>query len=489
MTHRILISILILTLLLAACGSADLSPSGDGAEPLPTLPETLNSDLIVAGDKEIPIASLDTTVLDSGEVGVTLSAVDPGEKPSGIAGIQYWIWDEGGQEQRFHEPFIVPSGTEIIYRAVDKAGYPDGPKTYVVLEGQADAAHGEIEINGAPVEISADDNSDQIRLTFEGQARQHVRVDLEDVDPGRAIERMVVVGPDQRNVAAWTKPRDGDDDLRVRLWETGIHTLLLMLDDAGASVRVRLEQLADVEARLEATGEPLTVKIEESGQEAYVSFDGQAGQRIRFVALDNEFDAGGLPEINIEIRDPHGELIERYALNHPTSLARDDYELERTGRYTVRLNPQKENTGQSTLALFDIERETTAIETDGTVVERAIAGRYDSIWLEFEAESEVWLRLEVETEGGESACCSNALYIKDTEQETINSTVYEVFDGAVRKWKNGQPRIIITAGADGVTYWFQVPEDGTYTIEINPADDPTSQITLSLTADEQFSPP
>ena len=486
MLLRLLIPTLTLALLLTACGSADLAPGTGGSDRLPTLPETLNSELIIAGDKEPPIASLSSTVLDSGEVEVTLSAEDPGEKPSGIAGIQYWIWDEGGREQRFIEPFTVPSGTEIDYRAVDNAGYPDGPKSYVVLEGQVNAAHGELEVDGSPVEVTAEGETNQIRLNFEGQARQHVRVDLEEVDPGKAIERMVVVGPDQRAVEAWTKPREGDDDLRVRFWNTGTHTLLLKFDedDEDVTVRVRLEHLADVEATLEATGEPMVVKIEEPGQEAYVHFEGRAGQQIRFIALDSIFP-GSIPEIYVEFRDPLGELVDDYPIRKPTSRVRRDYTLDHDGRYTVRINPYKENTGQITLALVDVEAETRTFDVDGPAVEFAIEGRHDSAWLEFEAESDIWLRLEIATTGGESSCCSNAVYIKDTEGETINSTVHTLIDGAVRKWANGRPALIFSVGTVGVTYWFQVPKHGTYTIEINPEADSVSQTKLSLTYEKR----
>ena len=369
-------------------------------------------------------------------------------KPDGTAlGSLTYIGTGGG----FVDTRTLPTaGTYTIL--FDPQYAATGSVTLTLYDVPPDAG-GPIAANGAATSISTGTPGQNGRLTFSGAAGQRISLKISGVTFTSAF--ISIIRPDGATVGtnAYIGTGGGFIDTRT-LPVAGTYTILVDPQSmATGSATFNLYDVpADATGALTAGGTSLTAAMTSPGQNARITFEGQAGQRISL-----KIGPATLSAANVSIAKPDGSTLVANALFGSAGTFIDTRTLPVTGTYAITIDPQGTATGSATLTLYEVPAEASGSMTAGAplTISTTTPGQNARVTFDGRAGQAISLRFSSVT------VSSSYVSILRPDGTTLVSQTFVTSVGRT-----------ITA---------TLPTDGSYTVVIDPQGAATGSMTLTLT--------
>jgi hypothetical protein len=129
----------------------------------------------------------------------------------------------------------------------------------------------------------------------------------------------------------------------------------------SGSIAVKLNDMTDGTATIEANGSPVTVTTVIPGQNLIRSFVGTAGQRVFLNMTGKTFI-----QCSVDVKKPDGSYLYIQLMpNSWSSAFMDSTTLPVSGTYTILVDPSYEFTGSITMTLYDTTGDVTGPITIG----------------------------------------------------------------------------------------------------------------------------
>ncbi len=221
---------------------------------------------------------------------------------------------------------------------------------------------GTITVGGPSVTVNATTPGQKARLTFSGSAGQRLGLNVTIGTlpvPGADIS---ILNPDGTTLLAPVNvsPPSSAFLEPPLLPAAGTYTILADPRDAGTgSLTLALSQIpADVTASITPGGAAVTVNITKAGQNARLTFNGTAGQRISV-----RFTNVTIATSTVSLLKPDGTTLSTYGTLTTSGGFWDTQSLPTAGTYTILINPQGTATGSATVRLFNVPADVTGTLT------------------------------------------------------------------------------------------------------------------------------
>jgi YD repeat-containing protein len=253
---------------------------------------------------------------------------------------------------------LPATGTYAIL--VDPSSTNTGSATLQLYDVPSDDA-GTITAGGSPVTVTASVPGHNQRLTFTGTFGQRVSINASaNSIPGTTS--VVLVKPDGTNVTSMNVSFNSTGYMDVQtLTQNGTYTVLVNPATTNTgSMTVQLNDANDVVAgTITPGGEPVTVNITSSGQNARLTFSGTQGQRVSLGITGVTISSS-----TVTIQNPSGGTVATISSGTGGAFI-DAQTLPVTGTYTILLDPSSTNTGSATLQLYDVPSDDAGTITPG----------------------------------------------------------------------------------------------------------------------------
>jgi YD repeat-containing protein len=321
----------------------------------------------------------------------------------------------------------------------------------------------------AAVTVTTTVPGQNVRPTFSATAGQRISLRLSSVTIGTSTccsTRVSILNPDGSTLVApaFIGTSGGFIDVQT-LATTGTYTIIVdpQNTDTGSATLTLNDVPADITASITPGGAPLTVTTTVSGQNAFVTFNGTASQRISLKLSSVTIGTSTCCSTRVSILKPDGSTLVSPAFVGTSGGFIDVQTLPATGTYTIFVDPQSTDVGSITLTLYDVPADATGTITAGGAAETlttTIPGQNGSLTFSGTASQRISLKMTNVTIGT-STCCSTRVSILNPDGSTLVS-----------------PSFVGTSGG-----FFDVqtlPATGTYTIFVDPQNTDTGGITLTL---------
>ena len=247
---------------------------------------------------------------------------------------------------------VLPvSGTYQI--AFDPSGTETGTAALTLHDVPPDAS-ADIIPGGAPVTVTPTVLGQNAQARFNGSAGQRVSLKVSFTSTCNDIS---IQNPDGTYLLSPTATCSTTyfSDVRV-LPAAGVYVITVNPRDTnlGSATLTLYDVPPDATAGIVAGGSPVTVTTTVPGQNAQVSFDGSAGQRV---SLKVSF---GATCNDISIQNPDGTPLLSPTLTCSTTYFSDVRVLPATGVYVITVNPRDLVVGNVTLTLYEVPPDVTA---------------------------------------------------------------------------------------------------------------------------------
>ncbi len=221
-----------------------------------------------------------------------------------------------------------------------------GGSDWQTVSGTATSAP-PIVAGGAPVTVTVSSPGDTGRLTFDGVAGERVSLDISDVTIGTSCcssAALSIVAPDGTALLGPSGfgTRGGFVDTRT-LPLTGSYRILVdpQGDAVGSATLTLYDVPSDAEAGILPGGDPVSVGTTVPGQDAALTFDGLAGERVSLKLTDVTIGTSCCSSAKVSILKPDGT-----ALLTPTNFGTnggfiDTKTLPQTGAYRISSTPRQ----------------------------------------------------------------------------------------------------------------------------------------------------
>ncbi len=297
-----------------------------------------------------------------------------------------------------------------------------------------------IEPGGAAVQVTISTPGQNALLTFNGTEEQ--KVSLLASNSTIASRTILIKKPDGSTLASTPGLFIDSQTLPV----TGVYTVVVdpAKIDTG-SITLTLYNAPDITGTITPGGSPLPVTLSAPGQQAKITFDGTAGQKVSLKGTDYT-----IGETLMAIKKPDGSTLASFSgINTPFI---DTQTLPATGTYTILVDPPNWYTGSITLNLYDVADVTGSITAGGSAVAASITTPGQNALYSF------------------TGSAGQKVSLKMTGS-TIGSCVY-----SIRK-----PDGTTLASTGGTFIDTQtLPVAGDYTVVVNPSSHNTGNVTLNL---------
>jgi hypothetical protein len=210
-------------------------------------------------------------------------------------------------------------------------------------------------------------------------------------------------------------------------------------------------------------GDPVTVTTTAADENARLTFDGSAGQRISLKLTNVTIGTSCCSSAKVSILKPDGTVLLAPASFGTNGGFIDTKTLILSGTYTIVIDPQNAATGSATVTLYDVPPDTTAVIVPGgsdVTMSTTVPGQNARLTFEGSAGRQVSLKLTAVTIG--TSCCSSAkISILKPDGSTLVS-----------------PGLFGTNG--GFIDTKRLPVSGRYTIVIDPQSNAVGSATVTL---------
>ncbi len=276
-------------------------------------------------------------------------------KPDGTVLISGYTGTAGG----FVDARTLPvAGTYTL--VVDPLGTGTGSMTLTLYDVPPDAA-APITPGGASATISNSTPGQNARLTFAGQPGQRISLKLSAVTMSLAF--VSILKPDGSALVSTTYIGTGGGFIDTRtLPAAGTYTILV--DPQGMATGSMTLTLYDVPADsggpITPGGAAATVSMQTPGQNARLTFDGRAAQRISLTISSVTFSSAFVSIVRSD-----GTAVGTSVYVGPGGGFVDTRSLPSAGSYAIVIDPQGMATGSATLTLYDVPPDATGTLTAG----------------------------------------------------------------------------------------------------------------------------
>jgi subtilisin family serine protease/uncharacterized protein YhfF len=344
---------------------------------------------------------------------------------------------------------LPTAGTYTIL--VDPQAAATGSMTLALYDVPSDAA-GTIAFGGASPTLTTGTPGQNASATFDGQAGQRASVKIATTvsssyvsilsPDGSVLTPNTYVGPSGGFLDPKTLPASG--------------TYRILIDPQGAATGSTTLTLYDVPPDVTATitpgGASLTISANAPGQNARISFNGQAGARISL-----KLSATTIANAYVSILNPNGSALASNVYLGTSGGFVDTKVLPATGTYTIVVDPQGAATGSTTLTLFDVPPDASgSLTVGGTSFLTMITTPGQNARITFAGSAGQHVTLAI---SGVSVLISYVTILKP--------------DGTAL----GPSTLVTTSGR---TITADLPSSGTYAIAIDPLGAETGLMTLTL---------
>jgi subtilisin family serine protease len=355
-----------------------------------------------------------------------------------------------GTSGKFVDTRELPSaGTYTIL--IDPQGAVTGSATLKLYDVPADAG-GPIVPGGSPVSISTTTPGQNGRLSFEGTAGQRVSVKISSVTFSSSVSLLRADGTAVGNA---TSVGTGGGLLDTRsLPAAGTYTILVdpTANAIGSATLTLYDVPPDVTGSLTPGGPSLAVSTATPGQNAKVTFDGQAGQRVSL-----KVGPSTLSQASLSISKPDGSALVSNAHFTTSGTFVDTRSLPVAGTYTITVDPQVGATGSATLTLYDVPTDVAgSISIGGAPLSLAFATPGQNARITFDGSVGQALSLKL----SDVAVASSFVSILKPDGTTLVSQA--------------------SVGTSGRTIAATLPLAGIYTLVVDPQSAATGSLTLTL---------
>ncbi len=363
---------------------------------------------------------------------------------------------------------LPANGTYTIL--VDPQSIDTGSMTLTLYDVPPDTTTS-ITPGGSPVTVTATVPGQNAKATFNGSAGQRISLQMTGVTIGTSTccsVRVSILKPDGSTLVAPTLfgTSGGFFDVQT-LPATGLYTILVdpQSSDTGSMTLTLNDVPADVTTTITPGGSPVTVTTTVSGQNAVLTFNGTASQRISLKMTGVTIGTSTCCSVRVSIRNPDGSNLVAPTLMGTNGSFFDVQTLSATGVYTILVDPQSTDTGSMTLTLYDVPADVTSSITPGgspVTVTTTVPGQNASSTFNGTAGQRISLRMTGVTIGT-STCCSVRVSIRNPDGSNLVSPTL--------MGTNGSFFDVQTLSATGV-----------YTIVVDPQSSDTGSMTLTLYA-------
>jgi subtilisin family serine protease len=211
-------------------------------------------------------------------------------------------------------------------------------------------------------------------------------------------------------------------------------------------------------------GSPVTITTHSAGENAWLTFDGQANQRIALRMSGVTIGPSPCCSTYVSIFKPDGAALGSQTLVGTNGGFVDTRTLPATGRYRILVDPQQVATGSMTLTLYDVPPDATATITPGgspvTVTTGPVPGQNALVTFSGNQNQRIALKLSNVTIGASTCCSARVSILKPDGSTLVFATPFGTSGGFV----------------DTKT----LPVSGTYTILVDPQLTDVGSATLTL---------
>jgi YD repeat-containing protein len=347
-------------------------------------------------------------------------------------------------------PVLPTTGSYALF--VDPSGVTTGNATLTLSSEQT----GTLVIDGASASLSLTRPGQNARLTFDGTAGQRVSLGLTGVTIPCCFATSILKPDGTTLVSSYFGPPGGTLDLPV-LPASGSYTIfvdLTGLTTGNATLTLSSEQTGT----LAIDGVSLPLSLTRPGQNARLTFDGTAGQRVSLALT-----GATLTSVSISVLKPDGST-----LLSPTSplFSGGNAVLDLpvppvTGTYTLFVDPYLLNTGGLTLLLSS--EIVGSIALDGATFPLSVTRAGQNARLTFDGTAGQRVSLALTGVAMGTGCCPAAAYILKPDGTTLTWSYF-----GVSGW-------VIDAPA--------LPVSGTYAVFVDPQGINTGNATLTLSSE------
>jgi hypothetical protein len=317
---------------------------------------------------------------------------------------------------------------------------------------------------GTPFNVTTTVPGQNALLSFNGTSGQRITVNIGGVNlsGGNGYVDVTVKKPDGTTLAASNFVGSGGAFINTQtLPVTGVYTIFVNPQDLNTgNVTLTVNDVsADVTSSIVPGGNSVTVTTTSAGQNALVSFDGNAGQRVS-LKLTGVTLTGGNGYLDVYLKKPDGSVLTFSTFISSSGGFLDVSTLPVTGTYTILVDPQGSNVGSVTLTLYDVPADTTGPITAGgaaVTVTTTVPGQNSVLTFNANAGQRVAVVLSNSTFSG---CLAVTDTIRKPDGTSIVSTVL--------------------CSASGFIDTVVLPVTGSYTILIDPQGATIGSQTLRL---------
>ena len=341
-----------------------------------------------------------------------------------------------------------------------------GSATLRLYDVPADVT-GNIVPGGPPLGVATTVPGQNALLAFNGTAGQRITLNISGVSlvGGNGRFDVAVKKPDGTNLATANFLNSSGGFINTQtLPVTGAYSILVNPQTSTtASATLLLNDVsADVTTTIVPGGPAVTVTTTSVGQNAQLTFDGNADQRIS-LKITGVAMTGGNGSVDIAIKKPDGTNLATSNSVGASGGFIDTRVLPVTGTYTIFVDPQGMNTGSVTLTLYDVPPDFTSPIAPGgssVTVTTTVPGQNGQLFFAGLANQRVALKISGKSLTGGS----NTLTV------------------AIRKPDGTSLATTFISSATGFIDTQTLPVDGAYSILADPATTSIGSATFTLYA-------
>jgi large repetitive protein len=220
---------------------------------------------------------------------------------------------------------------------------------------------------------------------------------------------------------------------------------------------------------IEAGGAPVTVTADTAGQNARLTFDGTAGQRVAVELSSVTIGPSSCCSTKVTILRPDGTALAPATTVGTSGGFIDTKTLSATGAHTILVDPQSNATGSITVTLHDVPPDTTGtISAGGAPVTATTTALGQNAQLTFSASAGQRISLELtDVTVGPSSCCSAKVSIVRSNGTNLVAPTYVGTNGGFVDTKT-----VTTTGSHTIFFDPQGAASGSVTLKLHnvPAD-------------------